>query len=77
MLNRDYNCDIDEDDLDDELGELEMELKAEKQMAKKKNINQPQQMSNNAWSDATFTLVILVITIYHTTYTVILFAICR
>ena len=48
MLNRDYNCDIDEDDLDDELGELEQELKAEKQMAKKKNINQPQQMSNNA-----------------------------
>lgn len=50
MLNRDYNCDIDEDDLDDELGELEMELKAEKQLQKKQQINAPQQMANNSWS---------------------------
>ena len=44
MLNRDYECDVDEDDLDDELGMLEQELKAEKQIAKKQqnNINQPQ-----------------------------------
>jgi hypothetical protein len=48
MLNRDYNCDIDEDDLDDELGELEMELKAEKQLQKKQQINAPQQMANNS-----------------------------
>ena len=46
MLNRDYDCDVDEDDLDDELGMLEQELKAEKQIAKKKQINQPQQLNN-------------------------------
>ena len=28
MLNRDYDCDVDEDDLDDQLGMLEQELKA-------------------------------------------------
>ena len=49
MLNRDYACDIDEDDLDDELGELEKELKAEKAIAKKKEINPQQQ--NIAWSE--------------------------
>ena len=36
MLNRDYDCDVDEDDLDDELGMLEQELKAEKNIQKKK-----------------------------------------
>ena len=39
MLNRDYDCDVDEDDLDDELGMLEQQLKAEKQIQKKKQIN--------------------------------------
>ena len=37
MLNRDYDCDVDEDDLDDELGMLEQELKAEKNIQKKNN----------------------------------------
>ena len=46
MLNRDYDCDVDEDDLDEELGMLEQELKAEKQIAKKKQISQPQQLNN-------------------------------
>jgi len=47
MLNRDYDCDVDEDDLDDELGMLEQELKADKQAAKKQQINnQPQQLHN-------------------------------
>ena len=46
MLNRDYDCDVDEDDLDDELGMLEQELKAEKQVAKKKQISQQQEMPN-------------------------------
>ena len=46
MLNRDYDCDVDEDDLDDELGMLEQELKAEKNIAKKKQINAPQQLNN-------------------------------
>ena len=36
MLNRNYDVDIDENDLDDELGELERELKAEKNINKKK-----------------------------------------
>ena len=42
MLNRDYECDVDEDDLDEELGMLEQELKAEKQIQKKKQINNVQ-----------------------------------
>ncbi len=42
MLNRDYDIDIDEADLDDEIGELQREIKAEKQQNKKKEINNPQ-----------------------------------
>ena len=38
MLNRDYDCDVDEDDLDDELGMLEKELKADKQKQKHQQI---------------------------------------
>lgn len=48
MLNRDYDVDIDEDDLDDEMGELERELKAEK-IAKKKEVNPQQQELNKQW----------------------------
>jgi hypothetical protein len=44
MLNRNYDVDIDEDDLDDELGELERELKAEKNVNKKKEINHQQEV---------------------------------
>jgi charged multivesicular body protein 5 len=42
LLNRDYEIDVDEADLDDELGELEKELKAEKQQQKKKEVNNQQ-----------------------------------
>lgn len=44
MLNRDYDVDIDEEDLDDELGMLEQELKAEKKMQKQQN-NQGQELN--------------------------------
>jgi len=46
MLNRDYNCDIDEDDLDDELGELEKEMREDKIIMKKKEANPQQQLNN-------------------------------
>lgn len=49
MLNRDYDVDIDEDDLDDEMGQLEQEIKAEKEISKKQANNQKQQL-NNIWS---------------------------
>lgn len=42
MLNRDYYCEVDEDDLDEEMGALEAELKAEKSKQKRKDINGPQ-----------------------------------
>lgn len=42
LLNRDYEIDVDEADLDDELGELQKELKAEKQQQKKKEVNNQQ-----------------------------------
>jgi charged multivesicular body protein 5 len=40
MLNRDYDVDIDEEDLDDQLGQLEQEIKAEKNINKKQALNQ-------------------------------------
>jgi ribosomal protein L29 len=45
MLNRDYDIDVDEDDLDDELGQLERELKVEKQQKNKGQIQNNQQMA--------------------------------
>ena len=45
MLNRDYDIDVDEDDLDDELCQLERELKVEKQQKNKGQIQNNQQMA--------------------------------
>jgi charged multivesicular body protein 5 len=45
MLNRDYDIDVDEEDLDDELGQLERELKVEKQQKNKGQIQNNQQMA--------------------------------
>ena len=45
MLNRDYDIDVDEDDLDDELGQLEKELKVEKMQKNKGQIQNNQQMA--------------------------------
>lgn len=45
MLNRNYDVDIDEDDLDDELGTLEKEIKYEKMKQQEQNkqiIHNPQ-----------------------------------
>lgn len=44
MLNRDYDIDVDEDDLDDELGNLEKELKIEKLQKNKGQAQNHQQM---------------------------------
>lgn len=52
MLNRDYDIDVDEDDLDDELGQLEKELKVEKMQKNKGQIQNNQQMA--IWSLITF-----------------------
>ena len=41
MLNRDYDLDIDQDDLDDELGQLERQIKMEKQIKKKEEVKNP------------------------------------
>jgi charged multivesicular body protein 5 len=45
MLNRDYDIDVNEEDLDDELGQLERELKVEKQQKNKGQIQNNQQMA--------------------------------
>ena len=72
MLNRDYDIDVDEDDLDDELGELERELKVEKQ----KNRGQVQNNQQMAvWLGLFFVInlsLFLHYITFHKTYTTIL-----